>query len=480
MRRSRRWDRSWPISGRTTRERAPAFINLHESGSFPAFLDEWLAAFGMPARTSRTTPSSDGGTRRQPRELRRRVAGAEFRVRLGSSCRSARISWRAGAPTCRSSSPGRTRAAKLDRRAAVHLYRRASIAHGTQRRPVASRQARLGASDRERAARAPGSRDGHDDGAGGDGERSRRGGADAIGQRAGCGEAQPRPGRWQRRPMRWSWHARSMRSIRRRATSGPRSIPRTHCTEVRTCRDVCGVSALVDRMNRGAVPTALRARGEPRLHDAQGAGLCRRDGQGAVQGELLELSGRDRGDVRSRAAGPSCDSRVGATRRPRSVCARSSSRGWIRCSTRARPRMCSSTLAKSGSGGGREVPVAGLSHLADQPLLRSGAAAFANALTTAVVQEAADHAAAAPRAMRAPARAAATPAAAQRDRCRPKPERPSSRRTATFISSCIRLRRLGDGRGANKPWLQEMPDPVTKTVWQTVVEIHPRRRRALA
>ena len=30
---------------------------------------------------------------------------------------------------------------------------------------------------------------------------------------------------------------------------------------------------------------------------------------------------------------------------------------------------------------------------------------------------------------------------------------------------------LGDGRGANKPWLQEMPDPVTKVCWQTVVEI---------
>ena len=32
---------------------------------------------------------------------------------------------------------------------------------------------------------------------------------------------------------------------------------------------------------------------------------------------------------------------------------------------------------------------------------------------------------------------------------------------------------LGDGRGANKPWLQELPDPVTKIVWQTVVEMHP-------
>lgn len=32
---------------------------------------------------------------------------------------------------------------------------------------------------------------------------------------------------------------------------------------------------------------------------------------------------------------------------------------------------------------------------------------------------------------------------------------------------------IGDGRGANKPWLQELPDPVTKICWQTVVEMHP-------
>ncbi|HJP59448.1 MAG TPA: molybdopterin-dependent oxidoreductase, partial [Gemmatimonadaceae bacterium] len=32
---------------------------------------------------------------------------------------------------------------------------------------------------------------------------------------------------------------------------------------------------------------------------------------------------------------------------------------------------------------------------------------------------------------------------------------------------------IGDGRGANKPWLQEIPDPVTKICWQTVAEIHP-------
>ena len=38
---------------------------------------------------------------------------------------------------------------------------------------------------------------------------------------------------------------------------------------------------------------------------------------------------------------------------------------------------------------------------------------------------------------------------------------------------------LGDGRGANKPWLQELPDPVTKICWQTVVEMHPEAQKAM-
>ncbi|MDA1080419.1 MAG: 4Fe-4S dicluster domain-containing protein [Gemmatimonadetes bacterium] len=39
---------------------------------------------------------------------------------------------------------------------------------------------------------------------------------------------------------------------------------------------------------------------------------------------------------------------------------------------------------------------------------------------------------------------------------------------------------VGDGRGANKPWLQELPDPVTKIAWQTVVELHPETARKLS
>ena len=37
----------------------------------------------------------------------------------------------------------------------------------------------------------------------------------------------------------------------------------------------------------------------------------------------------------------------------------------------------------------------------------------------------------------------------------------------------------GDGRGANKPWLQELPDPVTKVLWSSWVEIHPETANTL-
>jgi molybdopterin-containing oxidoreductase family iron-sulfur binding subunit len=37
----------------------------------------------------------------------------------------------------------------------------------------------------------------------------------------------------------------------------------------------------------------------------------------------------------------------------------------------------------------------------------------------------------------------------------------------------------GDGRGANRPWLLELPDPVTKVTWHSWVEIHPEAARRL-
>jgi molybdopterin-containing oxidoreductase family iron-sulfur binding subunit len=45
--------------------------------------------------------------------------------------------------------------------------------------------------------------------------------------------------------------------------------------------------------------------------------------------------------------------------------------------------------------------------------------------------------------------------------------------TANSSSSCHPSPALGVGAGANKPWLQELPDPVSKIAWQTWVELHP-------
>ena len=38
---------------------------------------------------------------------------------------------------------------------------------------------------------------------------------------------------------------------------------------------------------------------------------------------------------------------------------------------------------------------------------------------------------------------------------------------------------LGDGSGANRPWLQETPDPMTTVTWSTWVEIHPDTAKSL-
>jgi anaerobic selenocysteine-containing dehydrogenase/Fe-S-cluster-containing dehydrogenase component len=51
--------------------------------------------------------------------------------------------------------------------------------------------------------------------------------------------------------------------------------------------------------------------------------------------------------------------------------------------------------------------------------------------------------------------------------------------TGEYTLFVYRSALLGDGRGANKPWLQELPDPVTKIAWQTVIELHPETAKKL-
>jgi len=57
----------------------------------------------------------------------------------------------------------------------------------------------------------------------------------------------------------------------------------------------------------------------------------------------------------------------------------------------------------------------------------------------------------------------------------PEPERQQGYRLHTYPSLT-----LFDGRGANRPWLQELPDPITLAVWDTWAEINPRDAEKLA
>ncbi len=86
-----------------------------------------------------------------------------------------------------------------------------------------------------------------------------------------------------------------------------------------------------------------------------------------------------------------------------------------------------------------------------------GASGFATALTQATVSGS-------PVAQRATRTAAAS---------RPSPAPALGSGDGNMFVVVYPSATLGDGAGANKPWLQELPDPVTKIAWQSWVEIHP-------
>src|SRR5580692_8708841 len=90
-----------------------------------------------------------------------------------------------------------------------------------------------------------------------------------------------------------------------------------------------------------------------------------------------------------------------------------------------------------------------------------GVTAFTNALPTAIATGAS--------ALAPMTRTAATP----------KPAPPIEKSTGDFYVVTYPSLALGDGAGANKPWLQELPDPVTKIGWQSVIELHPETARKL-
>ncbi|HJR40531.1 MAG TPA: 4Fe-4S dicluster domain-containing protein [Gemmatimonadaceae bacterium] len=91
-----------------------------------------------------------------------------------------------------------------------------------------------------------------------------------------------------------------------------------------------------------------------------------------------------------------------------------------------------------------------------------GAAAMATALQTGLSTGSVP-------ARTAPARQAATAPAAP----------PLDQQQGDFYFHVFPHSVLGDGSGANKPWLQELPDPVSKVCWQSWIEMHPATARRL-
>jgi molybdopterin-containing oxidoreductase family iron-sulfur binding subunit len=100
-----------------------------------------------------------------------------------------------------------------------------------------------------------------------------------------------------------------------------------------------------------------------------------------------------------------------------------------------------------------------------------GATAFTNALTRGLVDVVSAPAPAAAHGAKGSVPAAAPAAAAVA--AAPKVGGPIDATPGDFTLVVYPSPALGDGRGANKPWLQELPDPVSKIVWQSWVEIHP-------
>ncbi|MBX6330769.1 MAG: 4Fe-4S dicluster domain-containing protein [Gemmatimonadaceae bacterium] len=60
-----------------------------------------------------------------------------------------------------------------------------------------------------------------------------------------------------------------------------------------------------------------------------------------------------------------------------------------------------------------------------------------------------------------------------------KPATPIDQTTGDFYLVVYPSPILGDGSGANKPWLQELPDPVTKICWQSWIEVNQKTAQRL-
>ena len=413
------------------------------AGTSRAFLDQWLAGFGMPAHLSydAEAPLATIAANRASYGVawpKLDFAAAKLIVSFGADFLDG---WGASRPAA---ARLRRRARQARRRAAVRLRRRAPLAHGPQRRQWIAVQAGQRARDRQRARR---------QGVG----RSRR--ATDARRRRGCARSALAHGaRSDRKPSLVlaggtgadapTSRSRSRRSTRRAATSASTIKP----AEAITAFDghVAAPASCAPpsrRMRAGQVAHRLRPRRQP----------------GVLAARRRRSSPRRSRRCRSRSS-----SRAIRTRRRSSAI--SSFRIITRSSPGATPSRCAARLAAAAGDGSRVSTHAWRRRRAD----RRGEEGSVDGGEVPGRRYRAWLIAAFPAARRRSANGAAqghrrrhaSPARGARGAAPlPRPHGAAHRSPApraTSSSSRIPSPALGDGRGANKPWLQELPDPVTK------------------
>ena len=422
------------------RGKSSVFLNQHESGSFPRFLDGWLASLRHGAAPERRLRGRRRGDRSQPANVRRVVAESQLQGCETDRVVRRRLPRRLGRQRSRSSSTSPTRAPSSTARRASCTSDRA-VAHRSERRPVDRLQAGQRAGDRQRARRQGEHRAG--------GHRQRRSTPAAL-QRLATELASAKP------------------ALVLSGVSGDNALDVALAVAAINQAsgavghdDQAGAAGHVVRRHRAHRPGARRRRA-----DARRAGRHRV--RARHQPRALSAQGRSTSPTRSPRCRSRSASRATPTRRPSSAISsspiftrssrgatpsrfaersRCSSRRWIRSSRRTARRSGGAWHGRRADRGGEEGrrkrgevsrrPTIGV---CSSPSFPGGAQGLAAALPKGIVVGNARRAPPRPRAAAAAKAAAAV-----------------GRHQGDFTLIVYPSPLLGDGRGANKPWLQEMP-----------------------
>ena len=355
------------------------FINQHETGSFPAFLDEWLAGFGMRPHLSvdfeadSAVVEANRAAVRRRRGRARRSSDARLIVSFGADFLDGWGASRAAAARLRRCA----RQARRARRGFIYIGPRRSLTGLNADQWIACR-ARQRARHRECARAVSGV--------------ARRGGATASGvargdARRACAASSPRRSR-----RSCSRGARGRRCARRRAGrrgAQPGRRRRRHHDQARRGDAPASTAsrarptslAAVERMRAGAVPHRVRARREPRVLAARRRRkFAEAFAKVPFKVSFSMLPRRDDRAVRPRPPGPALARVVGRRRAgARHDVAAAAGDGSGVPSTRATADVLIAGRAE-GSGATRRATRRPTIALADRRASRAATPAFAAAL----------------------------------------------------------------------------------------------------